>query len=250
MAYFNDVELLLILAFYQIGKEKNIEIFTVRFNKYFKKDISPQTIKYEVVKFKNVNPANNKPMIASDSNYRILWNEYIETDKFENLKKLYRSFNSEAYLETSLDTTGISNRVLSYAEKLKHIDDQPKRLSTDYMIPGTNQYKRDTSVVVNALVHAGYLCEGECGNSLFIRKGSDKYYTEGHHLIPLCYQKNFTYSLDVEANVVSLCPSCHRLLHYGKDISPILSTLYEKRKQRLKKCAIEITYEQLLLLYR
>ena len=250
MARFKKIELLMILAFYQIGKEKNIEAFTVQFNRYFKKDVSSQTINYEVTKFKNINPANNKHLLDDNFDYKILWNTYIETDKIENLKILYKSFKTGLFVEANIASEGLLDRVFAYTEKLKTIEDIPKKNSGNYIVPGTNQYKRDEVVVANALKYAGYLCEVECGNSLFVRKKSDKFYTEGHHLIPLCYQQDFEYSLDVEANVVSLCPSCHRLLHYGKEVSTVLRVLYEKRKQRLKKCAIEITYEQLLLLYR
>lgn len=38
---------------------------------------------------------------------------------------------------------------------------------------------------------------------------------EPHHLIPLQYHEEFEWSLDVEANVVSLCSECHNQIHYG-----------------------------------
>ena len=40
----SEVELLLILGFYYVGKEKNIERFTTLFNLYFGKDLSTQMI--------------------------------------------------------------------------------------------------------------------------------------------------------------------------------------------------------------
>ena len=38
--------------------------------------------------------------------------------------------------------------------------------------------------------------------------------------------------------------------YYGDDIADMLKELYEARKERLKKCGIEISFAQLLLMYR
>ena len=53
-------------------------------------------------------------------------------------------------------------------------------------------------------------------------------------------------------DVVSLCSHCHNLLHYGRfeDKKPILEKLYNERKQALKECGIDITWEQLESYYR
>jgi 5-methylcytosine-specific restriction protein A len=115
---------------------------------------------------------------------------------------------------------------------------------------GISVYKRSHEVVVNALYAANYKCEAVCSTELFTRRHSDKTYTEAHHLIPLCYQANFDKSLDVEANVVSLCPNCHRLLHNGMQTEKLLYRLYCERIKRLETCGIAISFEELLLLYR
>ena len=38
---------------------------------------------------------------------------------------------------------------------------------------------------------------------------------EGHHLVPLEYQDLFNESLYFVDNIVSLCPTCHREIHYA-----------------------------------
>ena len=48
------------------------------------------------------------------------------------------------------------------------------------------------------------------------RKPAEKLYGV-HHLIPLRMQHDFENSLDVVGNIVSICPNCHRLIHYGRD---------------------------------
>ena len=104
----------------------------------------------------------------------------------------------------------------------------------------------------------GYICELEGNMPLFIEKSTGNNYVEGHHLIPMAYTKLFTYSLDVEANVVSVCPHCHRLLHYGVDNErkPLIDKLYNERKERLGKCRLdktdsgeELTIEKLYSFY-
>ena len=58
--------------------------------------------------------------------------------------------------------------------------------------------------------------------------------------------------IDIMQDVVSLCDHCHNLLHYGRfeDKKPILEKLYNERKQALKECGIDITWEQLESYYR
>ena len=51
---------------------------------------------------------------------------------------------------------------------------------------------------------------------------------EAHHLIPLRMQHDFENSLDVVGNIVSICPNCHRLIHYGRDKDKkVLELLFE-----------------------
>ena len=128
------------------------------------------------------------------------------------------------------------------------IVDEPKKVA-ESINSNVDKYRRDRSVVANALASAGYTCEGECNRKLFLGKDGIHNYTEAHHLIPLQYQRFFEYSLDVEANIVSLCPMCHRLLHYGFEKKDLLKTLYNKRFSRLEKVGIKVSYEKLLFLY-
>ena len=72
---------------------------------------------------------------------------------------------------------------------------------------------------------------------------------EAHHLIPMSAQNDFENSLDVDANIVCLCPNCHRKLHYGNQIDEELKILYEKRKELLNKSGIMISFEDLIKYY-
>ena len=83
----------------------------------------------------------------------------------------------------------------------------------------------------------------------FISKKTNMPYMETHHLIPLEYWKSFKYSLDVEANIVSLCSNCHNEIHYGKVASKLVETLYDKRKNELMRAGIEISLDELEKMY-
>lgn len=112
-------------------------------------------------------------------------------------------------------------------------------------------YQRDKKVSKNALLKAKYLCEVDSAHFVFRRKNSSTNYTEPHHLVPLYAQKDFPdVNLDREQNIVSLCSSCHNLLHYGADIDSVLFPLYMMRKDLLNAIGISISYEQLKKYYQ
>jgi len=113
----------------------------------------------------------------------------------------------------------------------------------------TPKYKRDPKVAKNALAHARYRCECNPDHETFIRKNSNRPYTESHHLIPMKYSEQFEYSLDREVNIVSLCSYCHNLIHYGKDADRLIRKLYKDRAEYLEMAGIGISEDELLKLY-
>ena len=68
-----------------------------------------------------------------------------------------------------------------------------------------------------AIKQAEFKCEIDDTHETFVSEASRKNYMEAHHLIPLRMQHDFENSLDVVGNIVSICPNCHRLIHYGRD---------------------------------
>lgn len=113
----------------------------------------------------------------------------------------------------------------------------------------STSYARDSSKAKGAIISSKYKCNLDESHKSFIAK-SGKPYMEAHHLIPISAQDKFDVSLDVDANIVCLCPNCHRNLHYGQDITNLLRTLYDEKKEYLKKSGIIITFEELLELYK
>lgn len=114
---------------------------------------------------------------------------------------------------------------------------------------GQKAYKRDKSIAINALGIAQFKCEIDGNHYTFLRKNMDIPYTEPHHLIPMAYQDEFKYSIDIEENIISLCSNCHNEIHYGKNAKHLIAKLYNKRKNLLAKKKIIISLEKLLSYY-
>lgn len=113
---------------------------------------------------------------------------------------------------------------------------KPPQIINDKVVPSRD--KRRSS---NALARAGFLCEYDNSHPLFLRKKMPINYTEPHHLIPLQFDELFENSLDVEANIVSLCSHCHNLIHYGADVEKVIRKLWEAREDELRKAGLCMT---------
>lgn len=107
-----------------------------------------------------------------------------------------------------------------------------KKLKKKESVTRTVLYQvRDPQVVADALRLAKGVCQG-CGadkNSLFERASDGLVYLEVHHIDFLSEGGRDT--LD---NAIALCPTCHRLMHYGKksDIEKIRRNIDKKMKER------------------
>jgi len=107
---------------------------------------------------------------------------------------------------------------------------------------------RSSIIKIQSIKAAHYLCELDNNHKTFTAKSNLKQYMEGHHLIPLKEQNEFEYSLDIYANVVCLCPICHRLLHYGieSEKREFLEHLFISRESRLGNSGIELSKNDFL----
>lgn len=95
-----------------------------------------------------------------------------------------------------------------------------------------------------------YLCVIDSVHTTFSSASTGWNFVEGHHIIPLGRQDKFQYSLDVYANIVNLCPICHRQLHFGRscDKARLLRQLLDKRNQRLIKSVVSVSLDNLVIL--
>lgn len=101
---------------------------------------------------------------------------------------------------------------------------------------------RDRQATINILAHAHFVCEINRAHPTFIRKESEKTYTEPHHLISLSYQEQFDVSHDVEENIVSLCSNCHNEIHCGRDADRLIRLPHKERKDALAMAGIYVLF--------
>lgn len=125
----------------------------------------------------------------------------------------------------------------------------PREKGEPIILQGRRTYPRNRETAINALSRAQYCCEIDKQHPTFLRRHSKYQYTEPHHLVPMAYQDQFNVSLDVEENIVSLCCTCHKEIHYGEDAKRLVAKLYKERNKALKSVGIFITEKQLLDLY-
>lgn len=82
-------------------------------------------------------------------------------------------------------------------------------------------------------------------------------YMEGHHLIPCTssnaeyYWSKFKRNIDCVENIICLCPTCHRRIHFGskEEKETIIKSLYKKQISSLKVAGFDISIDELLSLY-
>lgn len=123
-------------------------------------------------------------------------------------------------------------------------------LKTKLVAP-TN-WPRNPRVAKVALENANHTCEYSKDHITFTSKATGKNYVEVHHLVPLEQQFEFEVSLDVPENIIALCPNCHRMIHLAakNEKEPMLIKFLNSRVQGLISRGINISYEELNLIYK
>ena len=109
-------------------------------------------------------------------------------------------------------------------------------------------WKRSDIIKRQTIESAGYICEINMKHNTFISESTNKQYMEGHHAIPLKQQEYFDKGIDIYANIICLCPNCHRLLHYGLKNSKeiLLKQIYEERFMLLAHSGINISKREFI----
>lgn len=126
----------------------------------------------------------------------------------------------------------------------------PKTVVTDNL--GKARYPRSAKEAALALVRANYTCELNENHETFLSKSTGQRYAEAHHFVGISNHPKFPeVDLDRAANIVCLCPNCHRKIHYGEDEVrlPMIESLFAKVKERLEQVGIEVTLTQLKEFY-
>ena len=125
--------------------------------------------------------------------------------------------------------------------------DIPLKLKVPSVVPQT-VWNRSNILRIQTLISADYKCEIDNYHETFIAEKTRKPYMESHHAIPMKQQPHFENSLDIYANLVCLCPICHRRIHYGikSDRQDMIRTIYQKRSNRLANSGIILSQAEFI----
>lgn len=153
------------------------------------------------------------------------------------------------------------NRYVEYAEgrSYKGLEKQMEMLDKPILFDSAaalSRYHEETinipnrnRIIIKQIEEAcNYSCNIDSSHRTFIVKDTDHQYVEGHHIIPLKNQKDLGLGLDCPANILVLCPTCHRFFHYGtyKERDEKLREIFDERGERLLKSGISLDRNQFL----
>lgn len=138
----------------------------------------------------------------------------------------------------------------------KEISNAPNQVPVTDAISKGKVLRRNPQLSKSAIFKAGYRCEFD-GNHTTFPNSFKVQYMEGHHLIPATLDNaksiwsRFNKNIDCVENIVSLCPNCHRAIHYSDaDVKRrMLEILFLKREEELNRIGIPITIKEILSLY-
>jgi predicted HNH restriction endonuclease len=218
---------------YFIKDLRKVEIPVEKFNAFFdyKMNFSPQGFsnieeKRFTLRYKKYGSIDK--MIEVLENQFIISEEEIEEDNYQ------LNIQSSSLNNIKVDTTP-----------------KPEKRPKPRREKGKQVWPRDPKKAQQALKRAEFKCEIDESHITFTSESSNVPYMEAHHLIPMKMQHEFDQSLDVMGNIVSLCPNCHRMIHYAKskEKRKLLENLYKKRKDELEQYGLNIDLEYLLNVY-
>ncbi|MCL2789474.1 MAG: HNH endonuclease [Desulfobulbus sp.] len=174
-----------------------------------------------------------------------------------NLIEALRESGIVAYTELDDDSEeqkAIQRAKPATAREIKGSEDRP----LDYT--GTEKsktIKKNSSFAKRALQDAEYTCQVDSTHKTFITV-YDVPYMEGHHLIPCtvdrseAFMKEYKKNIDCVANIICICPTCHRAVHFGDENTKTekIKVMFAKQIEKLKKVGINITEGELLEFYK
>lgn len=164
--------------------------------------------------------------------------EFIEQN--ERGKRMYSAgLNNYYRFASGEDFQNLKDKIL-----LLDIPVAPK----DVVIVGNKVWTRSSIIREQSMEFAEYTCEINNSHESFLAEKNNKPYMESHHAVPMRLQPHFKNSLDVYANIVCLCPVCHRRIHYGmkEDKCQMLNQIYVSRSERLAHSGISMSQQEFI----
>jgi len=208
------------------------------------------------IKTKNVR-LDNVPSIFVDT-----FNTFIASiDKKEVLT--YLKYNKNVFdpifcdvLEVEEDNQESSESGITERDEIEQVD-RPE----DYIDETSEDGKQQIKVIYNlrkrqARIQSNYKCcletVNNCRPIYFTSKSNGKNYLELHHFIPQEFRNDFSHSIEVLANYVTLCPRCHRQIHLATDRErkALINYIFEERKARLETVGLSLDFGKIYKYYK
>jgi len=163
----------------------------------------------------------------------------IDVPQVDEIEDLYD------YVDEQHNKTVEKAAILDENSKILH--DLNNRKPESIYTKNGKKYKTDPRLIKTANKINNYHCAINGSHKTF-KLNSSIDYIEGHHIVPMKAQKDFEPNLDRTENITSLCPNCHKAIHfaaseYRKELLKIIYT--DSRKSALKKIGIDISLEEL-----
>ena len=114
-----------------------------------------------------------------------------------------------------------------------------------------NRHSRNAALGQKVCGDAEYKCQYNPDHETFISASTGDFFVEPHHFIPVSRNGEFEYDLDVEENIIVLCPNCHRAIHYGEINlrKKMIDSFYGHRIDELRNKRIDVTLNKLYEFY-
>lgn len=217
------------------------------------RELRPTTAEHYQESLRKINEFLQK---RGDDLYQSVYDidSYAELQRIERLLKEDPEFHELDERGNRMYSAGL-HRYMEFAKGVGFTRTSDALALIDHPCPVPEQttvrstvFARDRIIVRQVLAAEHYQCESNPDHHTFISQSHRTPYMEGHHLIPLRDQTEFSTSLDVYANIVSLCPICHRLLHYGlkEDKEKVFSRLFDEREDRLVDSGLRLGRKEFL----
>ena len=125
------------------------------------------------------------------------------------------------------------------------------QLGRDSSTVTVNKHNRSAALGQKVCSKAGYKCQYNSDHETFISASTGDFFVEPHHFIPVSRNTEFEYDLDVEENIIVLCPNCHRAIHYGdiKLRQRMIDRFYGNRIEGLRNKKIDVTLHKIYEFY-
>lgn len=224
-------------------------ILKIYYAKYLKdvRGLTDSSVNHYYDALNNISKRLKSKGLVKDDLYEIMDLDYLASVRDD-------LYNDPDFIELNergrrMYSAGFNNYFkFASGEGFKSVADEIEKMDTPIIaetpsIVEQKVWKRSNILRVQVFSFADYKCEINGSHETFIAESSKKPYMEGHHAIPMRLQEKFHNSLDVYANIVCLCPICHRKIHYGlnDEKSTMLDKIYYDRADRLAESGLKIS---------